>query len=360
MKIQNKYLKYFDNHEIKFDKDQQYLIKKLSQYFSNLEISLKKEFNKNLIQRLFTAQRNSYQSLYLYGSVGSGKTMILKDFFSVLPHKQKKYFHFHLFMQQIHKEIHIKRTQGTINRDNIISSIAKEMALENKIIFLDEMIINDIADAMIIGTILKELISNGVVLLITSNIKPENLYKDGIQQQSFLPTINFIIKNFNIFELSTSNDYRYINSQKMEHFFQISSKAQALESLSQLEKKLQIEKTYIVKLDVNGRVLTCNNCYKNIAIFSFNELFDSALSNEDYFAIVNKFSLIIIYQATELKADERNKVKRLINFIDIGYEKKIRLFLISSCPLDRIYSKGPLAAEFTRTLSRLNEMLANK
>ena len=174
-----------------------------------------------------------------------------------------------------------------------------------------------------------------------------------------MSAIEIIKSEFEIVKLSTERDYRYQKSLSYKSFHKVLSATECDKAVVKLTDILGIAEFAPVVLDVNGRHLVCRHASKNIALLTFSELFTESNSSADFLSICSQFKIIILSQMRSIDADEKNEVKRLINFIDSAYEKKIKLFMISYCNLDEIYQHGILQVEFNRTKSRLNEMLSD-
>jgi len=356
MKKENKYSEITNSSQIKFDSRQREIIKELSDWSEVVEAGQKKDETLS-IKKLFTKKNAHYKSIYLYGAVGSGKSLICHLVFSNIDIDKKQYFHFHEFMRLVHNKLFKFREAKQLSSDGLIKHLAQEFAENTILLYLDEMVINDIADAMIIGKLISELVKNGVTMIITSNFRPEELYKDGIQRQTFLATTEVFGKSFDILNLSADIDYRYLKSLSLESFYLAQNKEEERSVVKSLIEKLEVGKFESRELEVNGRKFISPSSYKNLALFDFDELFGFPLSYADYLVLCENFNIIIISGVRRLMSEEMNETRRLINFIDTAYDKKIKLIVVSSCELGELYNKGTLKDEFKRSLSRLNEML---
>ena len=341
---------------MKFDAQQLAMIKVLSDWAGQVENYDSR--SKSAIMRLFSKPL-AFKGVYLYGSVGSGKSTICHMLFEKLKIKSKAYFHFHEFMQLVHKKMFLLRQNKSLTKESLMKELVKGFAQNISFLYLDEMVVSDIADAMIVGNLISECSRHGIVLMITSNFHPEDLYKDGIQRKTFLGAIEMLKSEFEILQLSSDQDYRYLKSLSYKSFYKVSSELECQSSVDKLMKVLGMSEWAQVMLNLNGRYLTCNHTAKKIALFTFDELFVMSNSSADFLSICSHFNIIILTQVRSINIDEKNEVKRLISFIDTAYEKKIKLFIISFSNLDEIYERGILKAEFGRTLSRLNEMLSD-
>lgn len=327
---------------LKLDKQQQALYDKLN----TISSSLKPNFFKHLLTRQGKA------GIYIYGSVGSGKSMLARDFFAKTK-TTKLFIHYQDFMRSIHKTLHSYEVNHKIDA---IQTLATEYAEKAKLLCLDELEIKDITDAMIIGRLFDELKKRKVYILITTNIAPQALYKDGLQRELFLPFIDMLMKDFEIVNLHGGPDYR---------MQQISSSKRLLYPLNQETKKkihkiiahLVDEEHYMTtKLMVFGREITFSKTYKSVLITNFSDLCQNNLSYNDYIEICNHFSTIVMEDVPIISSENTDVAIRFINFIDSVYFHRNLLFITMAGKPEELYINGKRSAEFTRTISRLHEM----
>lgn len=301
----------------------------------------------------FFSKNNSIGNFYLWGPVGRGKTMLLqslKD--SYFP--QAGQFHFIEFMQLIHKKL----SELSGNSDPLLK-VVKNLSIDFKIIFIDEFQIEDIADAMIIGTLLEALSNKGTRLFISSNSHPDNLYKDGLQRAKFLKTINFINENFFIHHLLGSEDYRLKEISKFD------SSAKDVNGFGEVKGFLQ--KTFNQDLSekteffANNRKFHCFGCSDKALWLSFKDFFSSPCASKDFIEIVQTFEWVFISNFHSCNDDHIDKIRRFISFIDLAYQEKQKL----KCFYDlnsiiNLYSGDQLHHLWVRTESRLHQIASTK
>ncbi|MFY9589719.1 cell division protein ZapE [Rickettsia endosymbiont of Halotydeus destructor] len=303
-------------------------------------------------------KKNLKNGLYLYGPVGSGKTMLMNSFFELLT-ISKIIIHYQNFMQEIHKAMHKLQSENE-SKNNIIPKIAKNYAKKTKVLCIDEFEIKDITDAMIIGNLLTELIKQGVFIFVTSNTKPDNLYKDGLQKESFLPFIAKINDEFYIKVLDHNHDYRFDKALEIANdriIYPITPENQG--KLTQVIK--DITEGYLIPqtVEVLGREISFKQGYKKVLVTNFEELFTRNLSYIDYVNICQKFNIIIVEDVQIVSPDNTDIAVRFINFIDNAYFYKILLFMTLEDAPEKIYQGTARREEFRRTVSRLQEMNSN-
>ena len=301
----------------------------------------------------FFSKNNSIGNLYLWGPVGRGKTMLLqglKD--SYFSHAGE--FHFIEFMQLIHKKL----SEFSGNSDPLLK-VVKNLSIDFKIIFIDEFQIEDIADAMIIGTLLEALLKKGTRLFISSNSDPDNLYKDGLQRAKFLQTINFINKNFFIHHLLGSEDYRLKEIAKFDSSAKDGNSFGGVKDF--LRRTFNQDITDTTEFLVNNRKFNCLGCSDKALWLSFEDFFSSPCASKDFIEIVKTFEWVFINNFHACNDDHLDKVRRFISFIDIAYQEKQKL----KCFYDpnlmiNLYSGDQLHHLWIRTKSRLHQIASTK
>ena len=301
----------------------------------------------------FFSKNNSIGNLYLCGPVGRGKTMLLqalKD--SYFSHAGQ--FHFIEFMELIHKKL----SEFSGNSDPILK-VVKSLSNDFKIIFIDEFQIEDIADAMIIGTILEGLSKEATRLFISSNSHPDNLYKDGLQRAKFLQTIDFINKNFFIHHLLGSEDYRLKEIAKFDSSAKDGNSFGGVKDF--LQRTFNQDITYTTEFLANDRKFNCLGCSDKALWLSFEDFFSSPCASKDFIEIVKTFEWVFINNFHACNDDHLDKIRRFISFIDIAYQEKQKL----KCFYDpnlmiNLYSGDQLRHLWVRTESRLHQIASKK
>lgn len=352
-KILDHYHKVLNENNIKPSQAQEQILKALGKLHQQISSYLKKEKN---ILKVLLPKRTAPEGFYLYGSVGTGKSVIVDLFFESLTTDKKQKIHFHSFMLEIHHHLHkLKNTRKDVD---VIKYIAQYIKEKYTILYIDELYISDIADAMIVGKLFRELIAHNVIIIITSNFAPEDLYKDGLQRGSFLPFIELIMNKMQVIKMDSDHDYRTGKLKSVEATYYvykeiIDSQKFILDSFRKLSNNAPAKNSLI---DCDGRELICPITALDCAVFSFDQLCRAPLSSIDYIAICEKFNVIILSEIPELSSDEHNEARRLTKLIDTIYEFKLLLICSSEVEIDSIYKKGKWSFEFTRTASRLHEM----
>jgi cell division protein ZapE len=293
------------------------------------------------------------RGLYIHGEVGRGKTMLMDLFHKVVDVSPKRRVHFHAFMQEVHKRLHAARQSNT--RD-AIAPVAKAIAKEARLLCLDEMQITDIADAMIVGRLFEGLLAEGTVIVTTSNLKPEDLYRNGLNRQLFLPFIALIGQRLDVISLDSPTDYRLGRVKAHETFLTpLSGETDA--HLQDIWLKLtDTERGEPQEIEVLGRKLLVPQAAAGCARFDFAALCEKPLGPPDYLALAENFRILFLEHIPALGPERRNEAKRFVLLIDTLYDRKVRLVASSAQPPEAIYPAGDHAFEFGRTVSRLKEM----
>lgn len=293
------------------------------------------------------------RGLYIHGEVGRGKTMVMDLFYDAVEAAPKRRVHFHAFMQDVHRRLHEARQN---HAQDAIAPVAKALAKEARLLCLDEMQITDIADAMIVGRLFDGLLAAGTVIVTTSNLAPDQLYRNGLNRQLFLPFIDLIKDRLDVVSLESPTDYRLGRVKAHETFLTpISPETDA--RLQDLWQRLtDTEKGQPSDLDFLGRKLHVPQAAHGCARFSFAELCEQPLGPPDYLALAQNFQILFLEHIPELSPERRNEAKRFVLLIDTLYDAKVRLVATSAQAPEGIYPAGDHAFEFGRTVSRLKEM----
>ena len=296
---------------------------------------------------IFKQQQPRINGIYLWGSVGSGKTFLIDLLLKLLPPKLILRTHFHQFMADFHNQL--QQNQGT---KNPIPTIVSKLYSRYKIIFIDEFFVSDIADAMVLANLIATIVNKQIVLIVTSNIKADDLYKDGLQRQRFIPTIKFINSHFTNIELSTEQDFRMLKLSTIPSFYAgDDAEAKLLEIYKNLTQNLTPNST--IKADtvkIVGRNIPIKAQFHNIVWFDFADLCAGPRSQRDYLEITNKYQIVLVSNIPKL--DTEDITRRFVYLVDAAYDQKIRLIAASKLELDTLYN-GNLTKEFARTKSRL-------
>jgi cell division protein ZapE len=259
-------------------------------------------------------------------------------------------------MLDVHKRLEVKRKEFPEEKDPL-PHVAKDISEETWLLCFDEFQVSDIADAMILGRLFEGLFALGSVIVATSNRAPDDLYKNGLQRDRFLPFIELFKRKMDVHSLDSEQDYRlrHIDSLENKYFFPLGENADLFLKNSYITLTDGLNFNTKV-LDVGGRKITVNKCADGVAWFSFNELCGKPYGVADYLAIAEEFPTILLENIPVLSPENRNEAKRFVNLIDAFYEKKITFICTAEAAAEDLYVKGDGSFEFERTVSRLIEM----
>ncbi|MFO1106621.1 MAG: cell division protein ZapE [Amaricoccus sp.] len=297
-------------------------------------------------------EQSAVPGLYLYGGVGRGKSMLMELFFQTVPVSPKRRVHFHAFMQEIHRGIGAARAKGGTDP---VRPVADAVADGATLLCFDEMQITDITDAMLVGRLFERLFERGVVIVTTSNRAPDELYKDGLNRQLFLPFIALIKERLELHELDSPTDHRMlVAGGGPVYHWPIGEGARA--ALDAAWKRLAKGPVTPLVLTVQGRTLRLPDHAGRVVRTSFEALCGAALGPADYLALAEAVDVLILDGIPRLSPARANEAKRFVTLVDALYEAHVRLIASAAAPPEALYAEGAGAFEFARTVSRLHEM----
>lgn len=307
------------------------------------------------LRALFSGRRNKIQvgvrGMYLWGGVGRGKTFLMDLFFESLTISAKKRIHFHRMMHEIHD-----RLKALGNVEDPLDRVAADIARDTRVLCFDEFFVSDIGDAMILGRLLDGLFRRGVTLVATSNSKPEDLYKDGLQRQRFLPAIGLLNQHTEVVNMDSGTDYRLRLLQKAGTYLSPDDThaAEMLAFFFDESASSQIRTNR--DLDVYGRKIRAHKCAKGVAWFRFEDICDGPRSQTDYIEIARWYPSVIVSGVPRFDATLENQARRFIALVDEFYDRRVKLILSADADVNSLYDGNRLTFEFDRTTSRLIEM----
>jgi cell division protein ZapE len=336
------------------DAAQQMAVEHLQRLYDELvaaELAAPSGVVKRLLSRFGRERSEPIRGLYFWGGVGRGKTYLMDLFYESLPFPRKLRSHFHRFMQRVHREL-----RELAGEKNPLDLVARKIADEARVICFDEFFVTDITDAMILGTLFERLFGHGVTLVATSNIVPENLYKDGLQRARFLPAIALLQRHTQVLNVDGGTDYRLRTLEQAE-LYHSPLDAAADESLRRSFEALAPEPGLVdQQIEIEGRMLRARRVAEDVIWFDFAELCDGPRSQNDYIELAREYHTVLVGNMPQLGADKDDQARRFINLVDEFYDRNVKLVLAAAVPLERLYAGGRLSFEFERTRSRLLEM----
>jgi cell division protein ZapE len=292
------------------------------------------------------------KGLYLWGGVGRGKSMLMDLFVDTLDGVPTRRVHFHAFMQEIHTAMHAARQSGV---QDALAPVAADVARQARVLAFDEMQITDITDAMIVGRLFQSLLAAGTVIVTTSNRVPDDLYKDGLNRQLFLPFIQLIRDHMAVWHLTGPTDHRQNRLQGDRVWFSpIGPPART--AIDTIWRDLTGGRSEPLTLNVKGRALIVEKFHNSVARMNFYDLCGRYLGPADYLALAAELKVLILEDIPCLSRSNFNEAKRFVTLIDTLYEARVRLVCSAAAEPEMLYLEGEGTFEFTRTASRLREM----
>jgi Predicted ATPase len=301
------------------------------------------------------------RGLYVHGSVGRGKTMLMDMFFKLAPTEKKRRAHFHEFMADVHSRIHAHRQRlknGETRQADPVPPVAASIVAEAELLCFDEFTVTDIADAMILARLFTELFARGCTLIATSNVEPDNLYHEGLNRGLFLPFIDLLKRHIDVVSLDSPTDYRMEKANRMPVYLSpLGERADlALNAAWHTLADGRPEKSD--EIDRKGRVIPVSRTVGRMAWFSFDELCEKPLGAADFLEIASRYDTVFLEGIPFLGPEKRNQTKRFIILIDALYDRGVRLYASAAAMPEQLLTakKGVEGFEFDRTISRLFEM----
>lgn len=342
--------------ELKADTDQDACAKRLAVLQTELEAVPPRG---SVLWRMFSKKPKAPKGVYMWGGVGRGKSMLMDLFYDNLQINRKKRRHFHEFMLDVHQRLNIERKKEI---GDPILPVVEHLTAESRFLAFDEMVVNNSADAMIMSRLFTGLVQAGVTIVATSNRPPDDLYKDGLNREHFLPFIDLLKTRLDVIPLNGPTDYRRerLGSAKLWHVpnGEVATKALS-EAFFRLTDYPPEDAVHVPSEELpvqGGRSLHVPKALKGVAVFSFKRLCTEARGASDYLAIARHFHTVILVGIPKLGKDNRNEAARFVTLIDALYEYRVKLLASADAEPDELYRAGDGSFEFERTASRLEEM----
>ena len=342
--------------ELQPDPDQ----RRAAERLDRLQKDLEADEPGGLLSRLFQAKKNRPQSVYMWGGVGRGKSMLMDLFVESLSIAEKRRVHFHEFMLEVDRMIRDERAKEA---GNPIAPVAARIARDVRCLAFDEMVVNNTADAAIMARLFTALICDeGVTIVTTSNRPPSDLYKDGLNRSLFLPFIDLVQAELDVVPLNGPTDYRLDRLGDLATWHTPlgdDATAQVREAFFRLTDYAPEDAEHVPsgELDLGGgRTLHVPKSFKGVGVFSFRRLCGENRGAADYLAIAHAYHSVIVVGIPRLSPENRNEAIRLTKLIDALYENNVKLFATAAAEPEDLYTSGDGSFEFERTVSRLKEM----
>lgn len=290
------------------------------------------------------------RGVYMFGGVGRGKSFLMDCFFQAVPIVRKTRLHFHEFMREVHREL--AEMQGTVNP---LDELGERIARRYRLICFDEFHVADITDAMILHRLLDALFDNGVGFVTTSNFKPDDLYPNGLHRDRLLPAIALLNEKLQVISVDNGTDYRRRTMEQVR-LYHTPLGEQADAEMNEAFTRLAESKDEDPVLHIEHREIMARRKAGGVVWFDFRTLCGGPRSQNDYLEIATQFHTVLLSDVPRMSVRLASEARRFTWLIDVLYDRRVKLILSAEVPPEALYTEGPLAHEFPRTVSRLNEM----
>lgn len=348
-----KYQHILENYGFSVDAEQQRVVAALQQLHDDLVHDHRHRDTSpgEFVLRLLRRKQQPVRGLYIWGGVGRGKTWLMNLFHETLPFENKLRLHFHNFMLGVHEKL-----ASLQNRKNPLQQIARDFAAHYRVLCLDEFIVTNITDAMLLYGLLDELFSNGVTVVATSNRVPDDLYKNGLQRERFLPAIALIEQHTRVMRIAGETDHRLALLEQADTYYTpitADTDAQLFERFRSLSSS-RIEHDRV--LTINDRPVRTRVCGNELVWFDFDTLCDAPRAAPDYLVLARDYHTVILSGVRMLDETREDRARRFIYLIDALYDRNVKLIISAEASPEQLYCGKMLTFPFKRTCSRLIEM----
>ncbi len=294
------------------------------------------------------------RGVYMYGGVGRGKSFLMDLFFNSVPLRRKTRLHFHEFMREVHREL--RELQGTVNP---LDELGLRISKRYKLICFDEFHVADITDAMILHRLLVALFENGVGFVTTSNFKPDDLYPGGLHRDRILPAIALLNEKLEVLSVDNGTDYRRRTLEQLRMYLTPNDAASEKEMRKAFDKLAETADENPV-LHIEQREIRARRKAGGVVWFDFKTLCGGPRSQNDYLEIASQFHTVLLSDVPHMPVRMASEARRFTWLIDVLYDRRVKLIMSAEVPPEALYTEGPLAHEFPRTVSRLTEMQSSE
>src|SRR5450830_1420969 len=294
------------------------------------------------------------RGVYMYGGVGRGKSFLMDCFFNAVPIRRKVRLHFHEFMREVHREMTV--LQGTVNPLDVLGA---KIAKRYKLICFDEFHVADITDAMILHRLLVSLFENGVGFVTTSNFKPDDLYPGGLHRDRILPAIALLNEKLEVLSVDNGTDYRRRTLEQLRTYLTPNDAVADKEMRKAFDKLAETADENPI-LHIEAREIRARRKAGGVVWFDFKTLCGGPRSQNDYLEIASQFHTVLLSDVPHMPVRMASEARRFTWLVDVLYDRRCKLIMSAAVPAQDLYTEGPLAHEFPRTVSRLNEMQSSE
>jgi cell division protein ZapE len=290
------------------------------------------------------------RGVYMHGGVGRGKSFLMDCFFQAVPLQRKTRLHFHEFMREVHREL--QDLKGTVNP---LDELGRRIARRFRLICFDEFHVADVTDAMILHRLLAALFANRVSIVTTSNFHPDELYPNGLHRDRILPAIELLKAQLEVINVDAGIDYRQRTLQQVE-MYHCPLDASADTAMERAFHQLAEARDEEPRLHIEHRELRALRRAGGVVWFDFKQLCGGPRSQNDYLEIASRFHTVLLSNVPQMSPRLASEARRFTWLVDVLYDRRVKLIVSAAVPPEQLYTEGPLAHEFPRTVSRLHEM----
>ena len=290
------------------------------------------------------------RGVYMYGGVGRGKSFLMDCFYNAVPIVRKTRLHFHEFMREVHREL--ADLQGTVNP---LDELGKRMARRYRLVCFDEFHVADITDAMILHRLLVAMFDNGIGFVTTSNFRPDDLYPNGLHRDRILPAIQLLNERLEVINVDNGTDYRRRTMEQVK-LYHTPLGAEADARMDETFTRLAESHDEDPVLHIEARDIRARRKAGGVVWFDFRTLCGGPRSQNDYLEIASQFHTVLLANVPQMPVRMASEARRFTWLVDVLYDRRVKLIISAGVPPEQLYPEGPLAHEFPRTVSRLNEM----
>ena len=309
---------------------------------------------RSTIGKLFGSRPPLPRGVYMYGGVGRGKSFLMDCFFQAVPLKRKARLHFHEFMREVHREL--AELHGTVNP---LHELGQRMSRRYRLICFDEFHVADVTDAMILYKLLQALVEFRVSIVTTSNFHPDGLYPNGLHRDRILPAIELLKKHLEVINVDAGTDYRQRTLAQV-NFYHAPLDAAAEEAMTAAFEQLIETKEETPVMRIEHRTLRARRKAGGVVWFDFKELCAGPRSQNDYLELASQFHTVLLSGVPQMSPRLASEARRFTWLVDVLYDRRVKLILSAEVEPELLYTEGPMAHEFPRTVSRLHEMQSSE
>jgi cell division protein ZapE len=336
-----------DARQIIFDDAQKRAASRLQDLADTL--ALFRAARQNTLKRIFSPPALP-RGLYLWGGVGRGKSFLMDAFYATVPIRRKSRMHFHPFMREVHRELDTLRRE-----EDPLVIVAQRWAERYRLICFDEFHVSDIADAMILGRLLTAMFEQGIVFVMTSNYRPDDLWRDGLQRGRFLPTIALLKERLDVLHVDAGVDYR-LRALEQVATYHTPLGPETERHLVAAFDRFAFGEDEDLRLTIEGREIMAKRCAGGAVWFDFHTLCETARSQNDYLDIARRFNTVLLSGVPDMTPAMASSARRFTWLVDVFYDHRVKLIISAAVRAEDLYRQGTMAHEFARTISRLTEM----